>query len=520
MANIRDITGKNRKFTGTDGIVLPKGTQAQRADTESGELRFNTDTNLAEYYDGSEWKPIDAPPTITGVTPAAFVDNGSNSTTITIAGSNLQNGGTLKLVGDDETEYAVSSYTRVSSSSVTFAYTNALAGASTNGPYDVKFDNPSGLSATSEDALTPNVAPVWNSPAADSSLGNINIGANGSTFTQISVTDAAVGTLVYSISSGSLPSGVTINSSTGALSGVTDTGAVSSFTIQVTDGTTAITRDFTATVTNPYVTATGGSTYQTGGYKYHKFTSSGTFTVSSAGSGPTGQTDYLIVAGGAAGGHRHAGGGGAGGLLNSNTTVTAQSYAVVVGAGGAKFTNSDQTGRRGRDGSSSSALGISTTGGGGGGDNGPAGRSGGSGGGGGESYSSGGSGVSGQGNPGGNTGQQYGGGSGGGGKGATGTAGQSGRQGGSGGSYTTYAQATSSGSSNYYAGGGGGGGYQVGGRRASGGSGGGGTGGGDGNSGTDASGNTGSGGGGGGQTVGPIAGSGGSGIVIIRYPVA
>jgi uncharacterized protein (DUF39 family) len=30
MANIRDITGKNRQFTGTDGMIIPSGTQAQR----------------------------------------------------------------------------------------------------------------------------------------------------------------------------------------------------------------------------------------------------------------------------------------------------------------------------------------------------------------------------------------------------------------------------------------------------------------------------------------------------------
>ena len=519
MSDIRDFSGKNRKFTGTDSIVLPKGTEAQRVNTEGGQIRFNTDTNLAEYYNGTSWKPIDSPPTITTVSPTAPVDDGATSTTITVNGSNFQSGAVVKLIGANGTPYTVSSYTLVSANQITFSYTSALAAAGTNGPYDLTVANPSGLTATLEDGFTPNTAPAFQSPAADSSLGTIQIGANGSTLTQISVTDTTGGTLVYSISAGALPGGVSINSSTGALSGTTNATGTFTFTIQATDGTTAVTRQFTATVFDPYISATGGSTYQTGGYKYHKFTSSGTFSVSNAGQSPNNQCDYLICAGGAAGGHRHAGGGGAGGLLYANTTVTAQNYTVTVGAGGAKFTNTDQTGRVGRDGNNSSALGITATGGGGGGDNGPAGRSGGSGGGAGESYSNAGSGISGQGNPGGTTNAQYGGGAGGGGKGATG-ANNSGGQGGAGGQYTTFAQATSSGSGNYYAGGGGGGGYQTGGRRAAGGSGGGGTGGGDGASGTDAAGNTGSGGGGGGQTNGPIAGSGGSGIVIIRYPVS
>ena len=45
MANSRDFTGKNRKFTGTTGIILPKGTTGERVSSNSGEIRFNTTTN-------------------------------------------------------------------------------------------------------------------------------------------------------------------------------------------------------------------------------------------------------------------------------------------------------------------------------------------------------------------------------------------------------------------------------------------------------------------------------------------
>jgi len=218
MADSRDITGKNRKFKGTDGIVLPKGTEAQRADTESGEIRFNTDTNLAEYYNGSAWKPIDSPPTITTVSPTSPVDDGATSTTITVNGSNFQSGATVKLVGADATNYNISSYTLVSANQITFSYTSSLAAAGVNGPYDLVVSNPSGLDATLEDGITPNTAPIFNSPAADASLGSITKPANASTLTQISVTDTSGGTLVYSISAGSLPGGVSINSATGALS--------------------------------------------------------------------------------------------------------------------------------------------------------------------------------------------------------------------------------------------------------------------------------------------------------------
>ena len=53
-----------------------------------------------------------------------------------------------------------------------------------------------------------------------------------------------------------------------------------------------------------FVAATGGTTYTDGDYKYHKFTSSGTFTVTDGGNAAGSNTvDYLIVAGGGGGGN-------------------------------------------------------------------------------------------------------------------------------------------------------------------------------------------------------------------------
>jgi hypothetical protein len=57
MADLRDFTGKNRKFTGTASVKLPEGTTGQRVDLQ-GALRFNTTTGSAEYYTGTAWKAI------------------------------------------------------------------------------------------------------------------------------------------------------------------------------------------------------------------------------------------------------------------------------------------------------------------------------------------------------------------------------------------------------------------------------------------------------------------------------
>ena len=287
--------------------------------------------------------------------------------------------------------------------------------------------------------------------------------------------------------------------------------------------------------------ATGGNIVANDGtYWYHAFLSSGTFTPLKALS-----CDYLVIAGGGAGGSSNngshgGGGGGAGGYLSSVgssgggasagsvLSLTAQSYAVSVGAGGTSNANGTDT----------TFAGITATGGGKGGISGSgAGSTGGSGGGG-SSSSSPGAGGSATASP----VQGFAGGAGqgtnnyvtgaGGGAGAAGGNGDSSNGGTSAGyggvgknTHSTWATATNTGvDSGYYAGGGGSGSGQFanpptnnislggGGKGAH-------------TTGsivaTAGSANTGSGGGGsresGTYTNSAVGGNGGSGIVIVRY---
>ena len=144
-------------------------------------------------------------------------------------------------------------------------------------------------------------------------------------------------------------------------------------------------KDAAGAVDTSALIATGGnSVFTDGGFKYHAFTSSGSFVVTK---GAGEKVQYLIVAGGGGGGANNGGGGGAGGLRWEPTPgegyslPAAGSYAVVIGAGGGGGPPSSP----GSDGGDSSVFGLTSTGGGGGGaaPNGPtSGRSGGSGGGG------------------------------------------------------------------------------------------------------------------------------------------
>ena len=282
-----------------------------------------------------------------------------------------------------------------------------------------------------------------------------------------------------------------------------------------------------------YTAATGGTTaeYDSGGkrYKSHTFTSNGTFTVTSVGDtdGDRNKIEYVIVAGGgAAGSASYSGGGGAGGYRSSvvgelsgrNTsslskvTVIAQSYSIVIGAGG---NNSN--------GSNSSAFGITSNGGGQSpGGNAVVGLSGGSGGAGSLPNTAGiniagGSGTAGQGFDGGETARLAtggGGGAGANGASATSQATNAAAPGGNGGD--GIATAIRTGVAEYYAGGGGGLGWsgQSGG---TGGLGGGGNGASNISSGSQSGAVNTGGGGGAGATGGRL---GGSGIVIVRYEIA
>ena len=286
----------------------------------------------------------------------------------------------------------------------------------------------------------------------------------------------------------------------------------------------------------PFVAATGGTITTCGDFKIHSFTGPGTFTVTSAGS-PTGSNsvEYLVVAGGGGGGSSTVassggGGGGAGGFrqnypspATSGLPVTATSYPITVGAGGAGGTTPSSPNTKGVSGSNSIFSTITSTGGGGGGGScagifpGTPGGSGGGAGASGGNLVPGGTGNSPpvsppQGNNGGSTNicaPNYGSG-GGGGAGAVGNVGSP-TTGGAGGAGTAN---SISGSSVTRAGGGGGSTYR-GGTPGVGGSGGGGAGGSPPVSGAVA-GTANTGGGGGGMTESPAA-AGGSGIVIIRY---
>ena len=73
-----DVSFENITDTGTEGTRVATGTTAQRGST-AGQIRFNSTTNVAEYYDGTDFKIIETPPSITSI-DTSLIDSNSGST--------------------------------------------------------------------------------------------------------------------------------------------------------------------------------------------------------------------------------------------------------------------------------------------------------------------------------------------------------------------------------------------------------------------------------------------------------
>jgi len=570
MADSRDILGKNRKFTGTTGIKLPEGTTAQRVD-EAGQLRFNSTTNLAEYYDGTDWKSIDAPPTITGftvdgggsVTSYTMDNEASGDASIVINGSNFDTTSATVVFEPESggSNVAVQTITRTNSSSFTVTVTRADF-LESGSPYAIKLTNGSGLAATLASAITADDAAPAFSTAADTNIGTVQNGDTSTQFdanlTTVAATDTDTAqTVVHSISAGSLPNGMSIESDgtfTGTCSSLPSSSTEYTFTVQAVSGGTTVTRQYKINgIASAYMAATGGTELTSGDYKTHVFTSPGTFTVTAGGdAGGSNSVEYMVVAGGAGGGGGHAGSGGAGGMRYNypapaigGLPVSATSYPITVGGGGAGRGSGpgDSTGIIGGSGGQSVFSTITSAGGGGGAysedTNRPGANAnpGGSGGGGGHAGQGGGTGNQPPVSPpqGNNGGGGYGspvypGGGGGGRGGVGGTPGNGTQPGGSAGAgegapldfmggpsnAPSYGTSGPSPTARYFAGGGGGG-VHTNTQWAPGGPGGGGRGGSNGPQTPGVSGTSNTGGGGGGTAGNGTSGAGGSGIVAIRY---
>ncbi len=221
-----DVSFENISDSGTAGTKVASGTTGQRGST-AGQIRFNTTTGLAEYYTGTEFKVIDSPPIVTAVSPLFVTSDAGGNITFSITGSSFSSGAVVKFVGNDATEITASTTTVTSGSSISAVIARSSFDNAKE-PYDVKVINTSGLTAILDNQINVDVAPAWNT-ASGQIGGTIYENENIQT-TTVSATDADGDTVSYSVTSNSLPSGLSINSANGQITGRENSGTISSNT--------------------------------------------------------------------------------------------------------------------------------------------------------------------------------------------------------------------------------------------------------------------------------------------------
>lgn len=250
-----------------------------------------------------------------GIATAADI---AGSQTITVTGSGFNSGITAYI------NSTICSTTYGNSTSLTFT-----TPATSAGTYSVILYNTDGTNGTKPGGIIFNSPPVWVTAS-----GALTAGINGTAY---STSVEATGTsITYAVTSGALPTGLSLNSSSGLISGTP---------------TVANTFNFTITATNNYNQPTARA-----------------FSILIANVIPT--TTLVIAGGGSGGTGYYGGGGGAGGFVESSTNLSlGVTYTITVGIGGVGTTV--QTNKGGNGGNSSiSGSGFTTItaiGGGGGG---------------------------------------------------------------------------------------------------------------------------------------------------------
>ena len=322
---------------------------------QPGDLVYNSTIGKLQQYTGDNaWRTIDSPPVLNSISPTTSADGG---TTITLTGSNFSSTiSAVNFIGTNGTKYAASSFTRVSSTSVTAVTPDLLVA---HEPYDVEITNDTGLSAILEDALDAGGSPSFtNFLAGLTSAGQNTTGliasiidsqsTNSGTLATIAATDPDGGAITYAETGTSVWAGKNIAIASngavtvsGAIPDESDTATTYTQAVRATDaaGNTVDQNLKIYIVHEP--TSTGGSwgsasTYT--GYKAYKAHNSSNESdmAGSTNIVTYGNTlvDIFMIGGGGGGGCRHAGGGGAGGAIEAtNVLLPAGTFTVAGGRG-------------------------------------------------------------------------------------------------------------------------------------------------------------------------------------------
>ncbi len=232
----------NISDSGTEGTKVASGTTAQRGST-AGQFRYNTTTGKFEGRGASDFIALEPTPTVSGVDVTEVDSSAGGTQTFVISGTNFSSGGTITFVGSDGTEVTANSTTFNSTTQVT-AVEDKATFVNAKEPWKIKFTSSGGNSGQSTGLIYQDQNPSWSTAAGNlgSFLENSSVGT-----IQLTATDPDSDTINYSIQSGTLPTGLGLNASTGAITGTTPSvsgDTTSSFTIRATANSKTVDRSF------------------------------------------------------------------------------------------------------------------------------------------------------------------------------------------------------------------------------------------------------------------------------------
>lgn len=228
-------------------MVIPKGTTAERDPAAVvGSLRYNTTTGFFETFTSSGWGAIATPPSIIGISPNNF--SGESGATFTVDGAFFDVETTAVFKGADGTEYAAATVTFVNSTQITL--TNATNLPVANEPFKIKVTNGAGLSVESIQGIDAGSVPAFTTAA-----GNLATTTRWDEAVSVTVnaTDAESTISGYSVTEGNLPAGLSLNATTGAITGTSTAQSTTTytFTIGATDSAgNTNTRQFSIQIVN------------------------------------------------------------------------------------------------------------------------------------------------------------------------------------------------------------------------------------------------------------------------------
>ena len=349
---------------------IPFGDTAGRpANPGTGRLYSNGEEKRLELYTASGWQNIvSETPGVVSISGNYLESNTTN--TINIVGTNFTTGAVASAIGSNGVEVNANSTTVNSIVSVDAVFSGL---SSSYEPYDIKVTNTSNLFGLLPDALYVNQSPIWVTSAG--SLGSFNEQVS-ITLSALSATDPESTTISYALANGSsLPSGVSLNSSTGVISGTLpsiNSNTTYSFTVNASDGLNVIPRTFSITsadvVYADYLVIAGGG--GGGAYAANNQASDGAYAIGFAGANSSisgsGLTTITSVGGGYGGAYNalpggNGGSGGGGGGSGGASPVAGGSGTSGQGFAGGNGINSGSSYPGGGGGGAGAAGGNGTS---------------------------------------------------------------------------------------------------------------------------------------------------------------